>query len=86
MKKLSHDHVDEIARMLYQWLPSETLRAENCYAALALDVYGLLRSGQEVRRVASYLGRIRSTELGLPPDPEFDHSTAQQLVQWWGGQ
>ena len=63
--KLSHDHVNDIARMLYRWSPSETRRAENYYGSRALDVYGLLRDGQDVRRVASYLGRIRIAEIGL---------------------
>lgn len=83
MVKLPRDHVAEIGRMLYEWFPSETIRAENRYALYALDVYGLLRDGEDDRRLASYLGRAHTTEMGLPPDPDADQETARQLVQWW---
>ena len=85
MAKLSHDHVNEIAKMLYQWSPNETLRSDNYYGSRALSVCGLLMDGQDVRRVASYLGRIRTAEIGFSPDPESDQSTARQIVDWWGG-
>ena len=90
LAKLSHDHVAEIGRMLHQWSPNETWPAHgetaNVYGPYALDVYGLLRDGQDVHRVASYLGRIRTAEIGVPPDPDSDRKTAQQIIEWWNGQ
>ena len=79
------DHVHEIGRMLYECCPSESLLAQQGYGAYALNVYGLLRGGHDVHRVASYLGQIRTAEIGLPPDPESDRETARQLAQWWSG-
>ena len=84
--ELSAGHVEEIARMLYEWHPSEELRADNGYGFYGLNVYTLLRGGHDVDRVASFLGRTRTEEIGLPPDPESDRETARQLVEWWGRQ
>lgn len=85
MSWLSADHVNEIAEILYRWYPCRTLLAENGYGGHALVLLAVLRRGDDVCRIASRLGGIRTKELGLPPDPDSDRETARQLVHWWDG-
>ena len=69
--------------MLYEWHPSEELRADNAYGFYGLNVYNLLRGGHDVDRVASFLGIVRTDEFGPLADAKSDRETARRLVEWW---
>jgi hypothetical protein len=64
------------------WPPLRESDDERC-AHLATRVATLLGSRAPVGALAAELGRIRSHELGLPPDPDVDRAAAGELSRWF---
>jgi hypothetical protein len=45
-------------------------------------IVGHLDRGDGVSWLRGYLARLRTADMGLPPDPDHDAAAAQAIVEW----
>ena len=82
--------MDKLSRLCdevpyYAWDPigvSTSTGARDEYASYAKMVFRYLEDDQNAKKIADYLGHVRTSSMMLPPMPEKDREVAELLVAW----
>lgn len=71
--------------LFYVWDPigvSTSAAARDEYDAYAKTVFKYLQDDKNAKKIADYLGKVRTTSIGLPAEPREDRKVAELLVTW----
>lgn len=71
--------------LFYIWDPisvRKSAAARDEYDSYAKTVFKYLEEDQNAQKIADYLGKVRTTSLGLPSAHTEDNEVAELLVAW----
>ncbi len=71
--------------LFYVWDPigvNTSAAARDEYDSYAKTVFKYLQEDQNAKKIADYLGKVRTTTIGLPASPSEDRKIADLLVAW----
>lgn len=71
--------------LFYVWDPigvSTSAAARDEYDSYAKTVFRYLQEDQNAKKIADYLGKVRTSTIGLPAAPSEDRKIAELLVAW----
>ena len=84
------DSMDQLYRLcnevlFYVWDPigvATSAAARDEYDSYAKTVFMYLQEDQNAKKIADYLGKVRTTSMGLPAAPKEDLEVAELVVAW----